>query len=333
MRGVAGGDVPARAALEARDAPVAHALVAGALEEDLALAAVVRDGVRGARLLVPVPPVRRLVAVVVARLDRQALAAGVEDEAVLVGVLVVEGAVRRRAGLEVHRDTVLVGEVAVHRHPAGGGQVERARRALGQGLRALEVRRRRHEELEAQRRFAREMRGVPAAQRRGGEVGVALAEARRLLLEHGDVVAVAEQARRRARRVEIGEEPGVVAHPGLLREVDARGPAHHVPVRLQVAGVPQRVGGAVGEAAVLAAPRLREVEGERQRLPHPAFRLGQVADHQRRHHAEHGGGELAVRVARLRRDSRALADDVGVHVAQPGFYGFRQSLLLFLVQF
>src|SRR5258708_39669645 len=149
--------------------------------------------------------------------------------------------------------------------------------------------RRRQQVLDAGGIFADQFRGVPAPERAGCEVGIALAEARALLEELILFESIAEEADRSpgiccrsagitcfcSCRDEIGKEPPVVPHPGLLREVDAclptaaRGPAQRVPGAQLQTHVPHAVGSAVGIAAFVTAPRARYVESERQQVLQP----------------------------------------------------------------
>ena len=316
---VAGDDVVIGCALLLRDRTVMSVRelvrIRQLLPGDLSPAAIESDGVLGFRPLDPPLPMIGVVAVVVgvvARFDRQPLAARVDDEGVLVGGLVVVRAERPRARLEIYGGAVEVGQVAVHRDPAGRRQVERVGRSRREGRRRTRVRRR-HQVLDARGIFADQSRGVPAAQRTRCEVDIALDEARALLEEWSFREPVAEEADRGtgirssgagvvrcvSQRHEIGEELPVIPHPCLLREIDSGGPAQRVPGTQRRADVKHAVGSAVGIAAFLAAPRARHVKSERQQALHPGGRLRKVADEQRGHRRQHSGRDVAMGVARL----------------------------------
>src|SRR5690606_27048155 len=115
-----------------------------------------------------------------------------DDEGVLVGRLVVEGAEGRGTRLEVDRGALRIGEVAVQGDPADRGQVQRVRCARRKRLGTSRRARRRDHVFEAFRVFAFEMRGVPARERARREARIRLAEARLLLPELPLLEAVAE---------------------------------------------------------------------------------------------------------------------------------------------
>ena len=173
LRGVARDDGIRGLVLEAVDG--AKPVFAACLEHNLALAAVVGDRVMRSGLLVPLPPVRRPVAVVIAGIDRKRLAPGVDDEAVLIGVAVIVRT--KEAALEIERDARRIREVAVHRRLAERQKRGRAGRPVRKHIRR-EVRERGEQVLHSRRVLSCQLRGIPAPQRGRREVRIALPEAR-----------------------------------------------------------------------------------------------------------------------------------------------------------
>ena len=257
---------------ETGDLAVALQLFAVARHQ-LALAAVEGDRVLRAGLVVPVVPVGRAIPVVPAGLDQQRLAGARQQDTVLVAVAVVERAIG--AGLEIQRAAPGRADIGVHRGPADAriiGRVGRRRLRLG-----VPDRHRIRRLQQAQRVFGTAQVGdIPGRARRHHArtegvpdpgIGPGLG-------------AVAEGVHARARRRELGGEVEQAQGPGLGIEIHARGLRHRIPQRDQVAGRVLGISGAIGVAALLAAPGRWRVGIGAEREVEPLLGSGDIAQRQ-----------------------------------------------------
>ena len=325
LLGVAHHVVEARRRLEAPDlARELHAVRA------LALAAVEGDRVVRARRLVPVRPVRRAVVVVVAAGDREPLALRVDHEAVLVGVAVV---VRRRRGCCGSTPTCASG---------------RRGRCASRPSRSTE-RPRRSACPAGSARLAALAAAAPAGTRGGRcprrgaaprtSARAAWARTRRAPSPRAPVSSAwfcsspsPKLPGGRARRQEVREEARLVAHPFLLREVDAGRALEHVPGEEVARAHPtvparcrcrsRRRGSPTGSS--IRPPSARAVVG-------PLVGLGEVARDERGDRRHHREAQDAVGIVRIARDV-AAGDVRRVHLRHAALIASRIILRSFGLQ-
>ena len=218
-----------------------------------------------------------------AAVDQQRPAVRLQHEAVLVGVAVAERA--EAAALEAQHDVRLArGQVAVQRHPAGVGHMDRPRQLVrrrgGRGVRPGHAGAQLGQRVAA-RRVGVHLLGVPAVDRVGVRPRV---QPHDLPVQRrgGRVRGVPEAGAGAPRRPEVQEVPAVVAAPRPVEVIGAGGHGEQVRHALEVVAV--HVAEALPPAAVGAAVAGERVGEEPLDVGQPASRLRHVVVQRQRRH-------------------------------------------------